>query len=157
MLIGHAGFAFTGKPAAAVRDTLTWFGEPTQYAAAAIGNPRVNAVTRWIRDHTEPDDAVLFLPNDGAYYYLTDRRNPIRFVMGHQIVTEAHRQEVLEQLRADPPAYLVWDEGALRVDALEDEQVFGSELMTWLRESYEREKRIGPVEIRRPRSGLRAR
>lgn len=111
----------------------------------------MNLVTRWIREHTGPADAVLFLPNDAAYYYLTDRPNPIRFVMGHQLVTEAHRQESLERLRSDPPAYVVWDDGALRVDGLTDEQVFGADLLTWIRTRYERETRIGPVEILRPR------
>ena len=49
---------------------------------------------------------MLFLPDDGAYYYLTDRPNPIRFVMGHQIVTDAHRREVLSDLRENPPRYI---------------------------------------------------
>lgn len=155
LFVAHSGFALTGKPLTELRDTAAWLAEPTRYAARAFGSPTVNGVTRWIRDHTDEDDTVLFLPNDGAYYYLTDRRNPIRFVMGHQIVSEAHRREVLAELRADPPPYLVWDDTALRVDGLADEKVFGPDLMQWLRESYAPVTRIGGVEIRRWRAGLR--
>ena len=55
------------------------------------GSQQVMRVTRWIQLNTEPNEPVLFLPNDAAYYYLTDRPNPIRFVMGHQMVSDSHR------------------------------------------------------------------
>ena len=151
LLLGHLGMGLIATPLANARASLAWLTEPTGFAARSRGDANVNLVTRWIREHTGPEDAVLFLPNDGAYYYLTDRPNPIRFVMGHQMVTEAHRQESLARLRDDPPAYVVWDDGALRVDGLTDEQVFGAELLAWIRTRYERETRIGPVRILRPR------
>ncbi|MGI9590089.1 MAG: hypothetical protein ACR2P8_01875, partial [Myxococcota bacterium] len=151
LLLAHVGFTLASRPLAQVRETLVWLGEPTRWAEQARGDANINLVTRWIREHTVPEDAVLFLPNDAAYYYLTDRPNPIRFVMGHQMVTKAHRQESLERLRQDPPAFVVWDDGALRVDGLSDEQVFGGELLGWIRSRYERATRIGPVEILRPR------
>ena len=62
------------------------------------------------------------------------------------------RCEVLAQLRARPPRYLVWDDGALRVDGLADEFVFGEPLLRWLEESYEEEQRFGEVSIRRFRT-----
>ena len=71
--------------------------------------------------------------------------------MGHQIVTQAHRDEVLAALRARPPRYLVWDDAALRVDGLSDEQVFGEPLLAWLEANYEEEKRVGETSIRRRR------
>ncbi len=151
LLLVHVGFPLVATPLVNARESFAWLAEPTRWASRQAGHPQVNLVTRWIREHTGPEDAVLFLPNDGAYYYLTDRPNPIRFVMGHQIVTEAHRQETLARLRSGPPAYVVWDEGALRVDGLSDEQVFGTELLAWIRATYEPEKRIGRVEILRPR------
>jgi hypothetical protein len=105
---------------------------------------------------TEVGEPVLFLPNNGAYYYLADRPSPIRFVMGHQIVTQAHRDEVLAQLRADPPRTFVWDEAAFRVDGLSDSQVFGQPLLDWLEASYAEVKRFGAVSIRRHRDTLDA-
>jgi hypothetical protein len=152
LLVAHVGFTLAPRPLHQARETLAWMVDPTRGAARAVGDPTINRVTRWIREHTGPEDAVLFLPNDGAYYYLTDRPNPIRFVMGHQMVTEAHRQDSLARLRAAPPAYVVWDGGALRVDGLPDEKVLGAELLAWIRAHYERELRIGRVEILRPRA-----
>lgn len=151
LLLAHVGFALAATPLVNARASLAWLAEPTGTVSRSRGNATVNLVTRWIRENTGPEDAVLFLPNNAAYYYLTDRPNPIRFVMGHQLVTEAHRQESLGRLRDDPPAYVVWDDGALRVDGLTDEQVFGADLLAWIRTRYERETRIGPVEILRPR------
>ena len=73
--------------------------------------------------------------------------------MGHQIVTQAHREEVLARLRADPPRFAVWDDGALRVDGISDEQVFGPELLAWLDATYQEERRVGAISIRRRRDG----
>ena len=64
-------------------------------------------------------------------------------------MTEAHRAEVLADLRASPPRFIVWDHDALRIDSLPDELVFGSELLRWIEASYREETRIESVEILR--------
>ncbi len=151
LLVFLSGFTLAASPLAGARETLAWLGDPGGSASRSKGDANVNLVARWVREHTGPEDSVLFLPNNGAYYYLTDRPNPIRFVMGHQMVTEAHRQESLARLRSTPPAYVVWDDGALRVDGLSDPQVFGRDLLAWIESNYERETRFGAVEILRPR------
>jgi hypothetical protein len=122
-----------------------------------VGSRSVVRVVRWLQLNTEPSDSVLFLPNDAAYYYLTERRSPIRFVMGHQIVTREHRREVLAALRAQPPRFVVWNHASARVDGLSDEQVFGAELLAWLDARYETQVRLGEVEVRRLREDARAR
>ena len=104
-------------------------------------------VVRWLQLRAAPTDAILFLPNDAAYYYLLDRPSPIRFVMGHQIATDAHRAEVLAALRRDPPRFVVWDHGALRVDDLPDERVFGPALLRWIDQGYAEAARLGDVSI----------
>jgi hypothetical protein len=81
--------------------------------------------------------------------YLTDRPNPIRFVMGHQIVTDAHRREVLSDLRESPPRFVVWDHDAYRVDDLPDDLVFGRPLLDWIDRSYRSQTRIEGVEVLR--------
>ena len=111
------------------------------------GSREVMRVVRWLQLRAEPSDAILFLPNDAAYYYLLDRPSPIRFVMGHQIATDAHRAEVLAALRRDPPRFVVWDHGALRVDGLPDERVLGAELLRWIDEGYAEQARLGEVSI----------
>jgi hypothetical protein len=113
------------------------------------GSRRVLRVVRWVQLNTAPGEPVLFLPNDAAYYYLVDRPNPIRFVVGHQIVGDDHRREVLSDLRSHPPRYVVWDHDALVVDEIPHEQVFGGKIMRWFEENYEEEIRLGSVEILR--------
>jgi hypothetical protein len=150
----HAGFAEVAKPIAQLEKSAGNLARLAREGAHPVGSGELESVTRWIQRRTRPGEPVLFLPNNAAYYYLTDRPSPIRFVMGHQIVTEAHRAEVLADLRANPPRFVVWDEGALRIDGLSDELVFGSDLLRWIEESYQEEARLGSVEIMRLREPL---
>jgi len=113
------------------------------------GSPEVLRVSAWIRDHTAPDDPVLFLPNNAAYYYLTGRPNPTRFVVSHQIPSDAHRAEFLADLRRRPPRFVVWDDAALRIDDVSDEQVLGEATLRWLEEHYAPATRIGSLRILR--------
>jgi hypothetical protein len=148
----HSGFAEFATPVSNLRKSAGNVVRLVRHGNHPIGSWKLNLVTQWIRQRTEPTDPVLFLPNNAAYYYLTDRPSPIRFVMGHQIVTKAHRDEVLADLQANPPRFIVWDHDALRIDALSDELVFGSELLRWIEASYQEETRIESVEIMRSRS-----
>jgi len=112
-----------------------------------IGSAEVMRVVRWLELRLTPEDRVLALPNDGAYYYLLARPSPIRFVMGHQIATAAQREEVLAALRRAPPRFVLWDDGALRVDGLPDERVLGAELLAWIDAGYAEAARLGRVRI----------
>jgi len=147
VLIVNLGFSLPAEPLKNLDHNLSLLSV-WRNGRRAVGDPQVMRVAHWVKLHTDDGEPVLFLPNNGAYYYLADRPNPIRFAMGHQIVTQAHREEVLAQLRARPPRYLVWDDGALRVDGIADELVFGEPLLRWLEESYEEEQRFGEVSIR---------
>ena len=147
VLLLHSGFAEFANPVQRLQKSAKNVVRLVRHGNHPVGSWKLNLVTQWIRERTEPDEPVLFLPNNAAYYYLTDRPSPIRFVMGHQIVTEAHRAEVLADLQASPPRFIVWDHDALRIDALSDELVFGSELLRWIEASYQEETRIGSVEI----------
>jgi hypothetical protein len=115
------------------------------------GAADVNQVTRWIRENTAPDDAVLFLPNHASFYYLIDRPSPIRFVLSHQMVTDAHRAETLAALRARPPRYIVWAPSSLLLDGLPHEAYIGSDIMDWIHTNYQLERRIRSYEILGPR------
>lgn len=109
----------------------------------------VNRVVDWVRAHSAPDDAVLFLPNNAAYYYLTERPNPTRFAVSHQIPTNAHRAEVLADLRRRPPQLMVWDDSSRPLDRISDRRILGDEIMDWLDDHYVPATRIGPVRILR--------
>jgi hypothetical protein len=147
----HSGFTELATPISHLRGSAENVVKLARHGNHPVGSLKLNRVTRWIQQRTLPTDPVLFLPNNAAYYYLSDRPSPIRFVMGHQIVTNAHREEVLEDLQTNPPRFIVWDHDARRIDALPDELVFGAELLRWIEENYEREASVGSVEIMRPR------
>jgi hypothetical protein len=153
LLVGFlllAGLAETAAPLAEI-------GSKLERARARVAgelrpsDPDILAAARWIADRTEVAEPVLFLPNDAAFYYLTDRPAAIRFVLGHQIVTDAHRAEVLADLAASPPRFVLWDHAAKRVDGLADELVFGAAILDWIRERYEPRAAFGRIQILRRR------
>jgi hypothetical protein len=149
----HAGLAATTSPLSEIRKKferarVLWTAGSLRTGSSEITrSPNVISAARWIVDHTEASEPVLFLPNDAAYYYLTDRRAPIRFVLGHQIITSAHRAEVLSDLETAPPRYILWNQAALRVDGLADELVFGPEILAWMNAHYDVRIRFGRIKI----------
>jgi hypothetical protein len=149
--VALAGFAEAPRPLRELSRFASDAAALWRYGNHPQGSPEVMRVVRWLQLNSEPDDRVLFLPNDAAYYYLLDRPSPIRFVMGHQIATDADRAEVLAALRTRPPRYVVWDHGALRVDGIEDERVFGRELLGWIEAHYAEAARLGEVVVLAPR------
>jgi hypothetical protein len=151
LLLLHSGLLLAPTPLRSLRESAQNVATLVREGNHPLGSRRVMRVVRWIQLHTEPTDAVLFLPNNAAYYYLTERPSPIRFVMGHQIVTQAHRFEVLEALRASPPRFIVWDHDAARVDGVADKLVFGEALLGWIAENYAEETKLGSVEVLAPR------
>jgi hypothetical protein len=143
-----AGFAEAPRPLRELARQASDAAALWRHGNRPQGSREVMRVVRWLQLRSDPADAILFLPNDAAYYYLLDRPSPIRFVMGHQIATDAHRAEVLAALRRASPRFVVWDEGALRVDGLPDDRVFGRELLAWLDASYVEVAHLGDVSIR---------
>jgi hypothetical protein len=113
-------------------------------------NPEVEGVRRWILEHTTPDQRVFFLPNNAAYHYLTNRRSPTRWVVSHQMVTDAHRREAVAALRARPPAYVVYDPTMSGLDGIPDSTVFGQEMLDWLELEWIETARFGDAAILRP-------
>ncbi len=141
------GFAQAPQPLRELARTASDLATLRREGSRLVGSREVMRVVRWIQLHSDPADRLLFLPNNAAYYYLLDRPSPIRFVMGHQIATEAHRAEVLAALRREPPRFVVFDHGAFRVDGLPDERVLGPELLGWIEASYTETARLGEVAV----------
>lgn len=149
LLAAAGGFLQSSTPLEGASRSLRLAGNLLREGHEPRGAGQLMRVTRYVQLHTEPAEPVLFLPNDAAYYYLADRPNPVRFVMGHQMAGDADRAEVLADLQAEPPRYVVWNHASLRVDDLPDEQVFGREILHFIETHYATEKRFGDVEILR--------
>lgn len=109
----------------------------------------LRAAVRYIDETIGPSEPMLAIPNDAALYFLADRRNPTRFDLFSQIVTDAHRREVLADLERRPPALCVYDTGITRVDDISDARQFPGAL-AFLYDRYEMTRRIGPFVMLRP-------
>jgi len=148
-LVALAGFATGTAAAGAFHLRSAW-----QTAAGLArgggfyrGDGSVNRVVAWLGANTGPTDTFYALPNEAALYFLTGRPAPTRFVVSHQMVTDAHRAEALADLRAAPPRYVVWNDAALRLDGIGDEVVLGPALWDWIHAHYEPHERIGGMRI----------
>ncbi len=146
-----SGLLEKATPVLSARLSLHFLERLASGEYAPRGDRHVQEVWRWVLLHTEPDEPVLFLPDFASYYYLTRRPSPIRFVLGHQIVTDAHRAEVLSVLRARPPRYIVWGDGLLAVDGIEPRLFLGAALFDWIESAYAEETRIGKTRMLRRR------
>jgi hypothetical protein len=151
LLVLHAGWLEKPKPVLSVLYSLSDISTLSRAGFPQRGSRHVQEVWRWVLTHTQPGEPVLFLPDVAAYYYLTRRASPIRFVLGHQIVTDAHRAEVLAALRARPPRYVVWDDTLLWVDKINPRVFLGPALTQWIESSYVEETRIGKTRMLRLR------
>jgi hypothetical protein len=151
LLVVQSGLLDKATPVRSAWYSLEFIGALAQGDYAPRGSRHVQEVWRWVLTHTEPGEPVLFLPDVASYYYLTRRPSPIRFVLGHQIVTDAHRAEVLQALRARPPRYVVWDDTLLWVDAIDPRVSLGAALVDWIDRGYLEETRIGQTRMLRRR------
>ena len=151
LLILLSGMLEKATPLLAAQYSREFIGRLVRAEYAPRGDRHVQRVWRWVLLHTEPDEPVLFLPDYASYYYLTRRPSPIRFVLGHQIVTDAHRAEVLAALQARPPRYIVWDDGLLAVDGIAPRLFLGAPLVDWIGTAYAEETRIGTARVLRHR------
>jgi len=111
------------------------------------GDVSVNRVVAWLKANSDPDDTFYFMPNDAALYYLTGRISPTRFVVSHQMVTDAHRAEALTDLQAAPPRYVVWNDSGLRLDGIGDEVILGPAFWSWLQANYRATTRVGGMDV----------
>jgi hypothetical protein len=145
----HAGYQDSAAPRNLILYSLSDIETLRTVGYSPPGSPQVMQIADYIIAHTDENEPVLFFPNDAAYYYLTRRPSPVRFVLGHQMVTKAHRAEVLAALRARPPRYIVWDHGVLEVDEIGYRDVFGTPLLSWIDRHYVEETRIGATRILR--------
>lgn len=121
----------------ALRATGTTLASIARNASTPIGSSRPIALVAWLRERLGPDDGVLFLPDLASFYYLIDRPSPTRFVLAHQMVTDAHRAEALSALRQRPPRFIVWDAMAPPLDGIPPSVWIGEDLLKWIGQHYE--------------------
>jgi hypothetical protein len=100
-------------------------------------------VVQYIRAHTAKTDAIYYRGRQtfgGEYYFLSDRRNPTRFDLPHEIFTFGEAAEALAALKRDPPSLVV----------TEDAGMGGADMAAFFGQNYTVVARIGNVAIEQP-------
>ena len=73
-------------------------------------------INTFLQAHTRAGDYVYFFPNEAAYYFLFNRNNPTRYPLAYQAITYEQRREVVAELAAKRPEYVVFSRSTWRVD-----------------------------------------
>jgi hypothetical protein len=76
-------------------------------AAVPIEAHRIDMVTRYISEHTAPDDPIFVVPWAAGFYFLTDRANPTRIDFMLFDDPEAYPC-LLSKLEQQPPKYVIY-------------------------------------------------
>jgi hypothetical protein len=103
-------------------------------------------VRSFLESNTRPGDYVYFFPNEAAYYFLFDRRNPTRYAIAYFAATRSQRQEMIADLEQHRPEYVVYSLTPWRVDDIPEEQQV-PELVAYLRQRYELRQDLGDTLI----------
>jgi hypothetical protein len=109
-------------------------------ASPAFAQLFEDAVGR-IREHSAPGDAILSLPYDAMFYFLSERRNATTWDYlwpGPQ--NTADQRSIVEQATAHPPAVVVID----RESAMEP---YGAIVLAYVRARFRLREEIGSVRI----------
>jgi hypothetical protein len=113
---------------------------------------RLKELQAFLDKETRPGEAVLFFPNEAAYYFLFDRMPPSRYVMSYFAVTTDHRRAMIADLEQTRPRFVVFSPETWRIDNIpEDRQV--PELMDYLNDRYAPHGVVGTFQIARRKDG----
>jgi hypothetical protein len=73
-------------------------------------------VLQFFEKTTLPTEYIWDFTNQGAFYFLTDRKNPTRYALTQLVITEDQQKEVIRNLKEYPPRWIIfrsqthWDE-----------------------------------------------
>ena len=63
---------------------------------------------QFFAERTRSDDYIWDFTNHGAFYFLTDRRNPTRYPQAYHIITEEQQREVIRDLQRHAPKFVIF-------------------------------------------------
>ena len=121
--------------------------------AVPIEAQRIDAVTRYVAEHTSPDEPIFVVPWAAGFYFLTDRKNPTRtdFMLFEDPETYPC---LLARLDQQPPKYVIygytWDVDERRF------RDYAAPIDRYIRSRYAIEDGVDGYEIWRRLEGLPA-
>lgn len=96
----------------------------------------IQLIADFFSSYDTPGHYVYFFPNEPAYYFLFNKRNPTRFPMSSLMVTAVMRREAVVDLERNRPEYVVYSKVTWRPDDI-PEQVQTPEMYEYLKSNYE--------------------
>jgi hypothetical protein len=95
----------------------------------------VAKIRSFLARNTAPGEYVYFYPNEAAYYFLFDRKNPTRFAFSYQAVTAEQRREIIRDLEAKKPRFVIYSRRVWLIDNIQP-SVQVPELSSYLADHY---------------------
>lgn len=93
-------------------------------------------IRTFLETNTRAGDYVYFFPNEPAYYFLFDRKNPTRYANMYFAITRQQRLELVADLDKKRPEYIIYSRNTWRIDNI-PEQTLAPEVVAFIKEKYE--------------------
>jgi hypothetical protein len=96
----------------------------------------IRLIADFFKTHPTPNGYVYFFPQEAAYYFIFNKKNPTRYPTSYLAITHDMRREVLEDLEERKPLYVVYSKSTWRVDGI-PEYVQVPEIVDYLKANYD--------------------
>lgn len=104
----------------------------------------IRLIADFFRTHPTPNGYVYFFPNEPAYYFIFNKKNPTRYPTSYLAATSEMRRELVADLEKRKPLYTVYSRSTWRVDGIPS-SVQVPEVYGYLAANYEVLLDYGPV------------
>lgn len=104
----------------------------------------IKKIRKFLDTYTAKGDSVYFFPNEQAYYFLFDKKKPTRFMGSYGTATKNQRRELIMDLEANKPRYVIYSLKTWRVDGIREE-VMVPEVVEYLNKRYRPFQDMGDI------------
>ncbi len=78
----------------------------------------IQSIADFFRSHPTPDNYVYFFPQEPAYYFIFNKKNPTRYATSYLAATSEMRRELVADLEKRKPLYAVYSRSTWRIDGI---------------------------------------
>lgn len=112
----------------------------------------IRLIAGFFRTHPTPGGYVYFFPQEPAYYFIFDKRNPTRYPTAFLAATHDMRRELVADLEEKKPLYVVYSISTWRIDGI-PEQVYAPEIFDYIVSAYDVVEDHGSIMFLRRKKG----
>jgi hypothetical protein len=111
----------------------------------------LNSVLSFADMYVRGNESVYIISNEPVLYMLMNKPNPTRYDLPYIVITKDKRLEVLSQLIANPPTYIMENTNEWDVDGISNRQRM-PEVSTFVDNNYREVKNLGGLRVYRYKS-----